>query len=183
MVRSILQVLAAISALSSKAIFAQEVLESAEFKRLIEANAFAAVLDVRTRAEWDAGHIENSTLVESLNLFGGSTQISSPADLAGCEDCPLAVYCTTGVRANTAIGILQMAGFRGKLYNGQGVRQWTDAGFELATTASVPASCVENAGQCNVDSTVVPESTSSSEMLVGGTLLGLCGAMLNLLLE
>ena len=161
--------------LSLSGLVAQEVirLEPAEFKSLIEQNAFAAVIDVRTRAEFEAGHIENATLIESLNRYQSSSEVSTPADLAGCEYCDLALYCTSGGRAQTSIGILQEAGFKGTLYNGLGVSQWTNAGFELVASAeSVTPSCTVDASsspQCTLSELPEPGnetiSTSRSNQL------------------
>ena len=52
------------------------------------------LLDVRSQSEFDAGHIEGATLVDSLGRFGtGVNEIGMPTDLAGCEYCSIAVYC------------------------------------------------------------------------------------------
>lgn len=137
-------------------------LEPTEFKNLIEMNVFAAVIDVRTREEFEAGHIENATLVESLNLYQTNREISTPADLAGCEYCDLAFYCTTGGRAQTSIEkILQETGFKGTLYNGLGVAQWTSAGFPLvASNVSKTPPCTEDESvgqQCNASLAAITE--------------------------
>jgi len=117
-------------------------LDAVTFQALIEEGvAFDAVVDVRSLSEWESGHIANATLVESLasfnseSSFGDATPnvVGSPMDLAGCEYCNIAVYCNSGSRARTALGKLRDAGFLGRLYNGQGVTQWTAAGFELVT--------------------------------------------------
>jgi rhodanese-related sulfurtransferase len=104
-----------------------------------------AVFDVRTLSEWDSGHIEGAMHVDSLSLYGTSSQISSPADLAGCEHCDIIVYCRFGARAVQALAHLEAAGFVGNLYNGLGVSQWTAANYPLvANSPSTPASCTVN---------------------------------------
>jgi rhodanese-related sulfurtransferase len=49
---------------------------------------FSVIVDVRTQSEWNAGHIENATLVENLASTG------SPELLLGCENCNIVVYWT-----------------------------------------------------------------------------------------
>jgi rhodanese-related sulfurtransferase len=127
---------------------------------------FDAIVDVRTYNEWKSGHIANATLVESLALYNTSSNaatIGTPADLAGCEYCSIAVYCNSGARAGAALQLLRNAGFVGRLYNAQGVSQWIAAGFPLETTVeSVTPPCKENATvseQCRLSYLA---STSSS---------------------
>lgn len=122
----------------------QVILEGDEFKAMIDNGDFFAILDVRTKAEFDAGHIEGATLVESLSSYGTDQQVATPEDLQGCEDCTMAVYCQTGNRAAAAIAVLQDAGFRGDLFNGQGTIQLVAAGFDLVKDSSVEPSCVGN---------------------------------------
>jgi rhodanese-related sulfurtransferase len=146
--------------------WAQEELTSEMFKMMIDAGAFAAIIDVRTLAEFrDDGHIANATLVENLALFGTSSgQIGTPSDLAGCEQCDLAIYCRSGGRAAAAIQHLLNAGFVGRLYNGMGVSQWTAAGYLLVTGSDVstPAACATTdagAEQCQRDYEALTSST------------------------
>lgn len=87
-------------------------------------NHFDVIIDVRTKREWDAGHIENATFLESLALFGDSSQISTPSELAGCEYCNIVAYDGSGARAATALQHLVMEGFKGRLYNGLGTSTW-----------------------------------------------------------
>jgi len=114
----------------------------------LKSKRFAAIIDVRTATEFATGHLPNATLVESLTYYGNPSQITTPEDLAGCEACPLLIYDRAGTRARVAIEILQKAGFT-NLYNGQGVEQWTAAGYDLIVNAvSQPALCVVNKGTC-----------------------------------
>jgi phage shock protein E len=133
---------------SSMTTMAQEIELTAEtFKELIDAGVLSAIIDVRTATEFAEGHIANATLVESLASFGTSEQVTTPAALTGCEDCDLAVYCRSGRRSKEAIQHLLAAGFRGRLYNGLGVTQWTAAGYPLVMDSnfSTPAICATTA--------------------------------------
>ena len=122
------------------------------------AGEFKAIIDVRTRAEWDVGHIINATLLDSLQEAGTADEIATIADLNGCQNCPIVVYCRSGSRAAQALQKLELAGFQGPLYNGLGVNQWQAAGYELVNTLSLeppckdedpdaPATCEASAGE------------------------------------
>ena len=62
------------------------------------------VLDVRSAAEWEAGHVEGSIHVPYQNLRDGI-----PDELRG-KDKPLAVICGSGVRSALAASLLKRAG-------------------------------------------------------------------------
>ena len=157
----------------------QGLLSPEAFYNGVQDNQFDAVLDVRTQAEWDEGHIVNATLIESLASLS-----YIPDEIIGCkcgnESKVIVVYCRTGGRATTAINLLLENGFNDSsitLYNGQGVSQWLSAGYGLEIGDSLDASCainedltVDNDGNC-VDSrgtspgmqpTNVPNKASSS---------------------
>eukprot|EP00977_Amphora_coffeiformis_P017719 scaffold5873_cov172-Amphora_coffeaeformis.AAC.16 len=115
-----------------------ETLRPDEFRERILAGDFDVIVDVRRRdGEWDLGHIPEATLVENLALF-------SPG--SGCEYCAIIVYCRSGARAGRAISILQENGFKGRLYNGLGIGQWTGSpyNYELVNTSSVTPPCTFN---------------------------------------
>jgi len=95
------------------------------------------VVDVRTANEWNQGHIAGATL---LDLAATATL----DDLAGCEYCSMIVYCASGNRSRSALDRMIAAGFKGKLYNGQGISQWTRAGYPLVKTPSVVPECTTN---------------------------------------
>ena len=124
---------------------------SEELNDGIQSGRFDVVVDVRTREEWEAGHIEGATFMENLNLFGTPNQASTPSDLAGCENCVIAVYCRSGARAQSAAIILEVAGFRAPIYNGLGINQWQEAGFPLVTNVpSVVPACLTTPCPSNV---------------------------------
>jgi len=124
----------------------QEKLTVKQFREGLKEGKFDAVVDVRTTAEWEyIGHIPNATFVPRLN-----TPIGDPSPLKGCENCTLAVYCHSGVRAAKAITKLKTQyGFHGKLYNALGVMQWQDEGHKLVHTSSLPAACNRTNDICN----------------------------------
>lgn len=149
-------------------------IDSIEFKRRIDEGFFASIIDVRSAAEFQGGHIENATLIESLASFGTSSQIATPNDLMGCESCDLGIYCNSGTRAGQAIVILKANGFRGRLYNGQGVVQWTNEGYPLVTGPSTPAPCattVQGKEMCELS------YLARTQMVEGGTPPSMNGGM------
>ena len=122
--------------------FALTLLTSEQFKEMLDDTAtkwFDVVIDVRTLDEWTAGHIEGATHVERLGR--ANSQVTSPADLAGCEYCNLVVYGDSRARAAVALMALQGAGFVGRLYNGLSASDWTAAGYPLVTDDSVVPPC------------------------------------------
>lgn len=121
-------------------------LDTKTFKENIEQGVFDVIVDTRTFGEWESGHVPNATFIDSLQLFGTPQQVSTPDELAGCRSraCSIAVYCRSGARAGGAAVVLEGAGFEGEIYNGQGVQQWTEAGFDLVDTPSVIPPCTKN---------------------------------------
>merc|ERR1712046_137488 len=58
-----------------------------ETSQMLSQQDFDVIVDVRSRSEYEKGHIENATLIES----GKDLHL-----LEGCEDKKVAVYCWTG---------------------------------------------------------------------------------------
>ena len=116
-------------------------LTSQEFYEMATATPvplFNLMIDVRTEAEWNTGHIENATLRAGLqNQLTGTTEevqaTLKELNIWNCRFCTVVVYCRSGARAGAALTALEQAGFIGTLYNGLGVSQWTAAGYELVT--------------------------------------------------
>ena len=81
------------------------------------------LLDVRSRDEWNIGHIPNAS-----HVFLGELR----ANLGELDQSkPTAVYCDSGYRASIATSILKQAGF-GSVYNVPGSWQaWKNAGFPV----------------------------------------------------
>jgi rhodanese-related sulfurtransferase len=96
-----------------------EKLDAVTFKHHMDDNTtswFDLILDVRTMAEWDVGHIEGSTLMESLASFGTAAGVSKPSDLAECVYCDVAVCGNSDAQSTTAIAKLVENGFVGRMY-------------------------------------------------------------------
>ena len=115
--------------------------------------------------------------------------VEIPVELTGCRDCgtkTIVVYCKSGGRSAAAIEHLQsLGGFEDvTVYNGMGVVQWTDAGYDLVSTDSAtPAGCnvddcpVNNAAEDpedvestnNSTTTALPADASSAGILDGAS--------------
>ncbi|MGB8216719.1 MAG: rhodanese-like domain-containing protein [Candidatus Methanoperedens sp.] len=81
------------------------------------------ILDVRTQEEFDAGHINNSTLIPVQVLDKRLNELP--------RDKNILVYCMTGGRSAQASQILVNNGFK-EIYNMKGgITDWTNAGYDV----------------------------------------------------
>ena len=127
---------------------------------------------MRTRDEWDAGHLPNATFIESLHVNKDASR------LAGCEDCAIAVYCHSGRRAADAALFLEDAGFA-HVYNVLGVQQWTeDAQVALVVSdGDRDPPCAEGAA-CAVNE-IEAASASSAGSIVSVGVFGILRRIVN----
>lgn len=65
------------------------------------------IVDVRTRAEYDAEHIEDAVNVPVEDIVAGSFGALASAP----RDTPIRLYCRSGARASYALPFLQAEGF------------------------------------------------------------------------
>jgi hydroxyacylglutathione hydrolase len=87
-----------------------------------------AVLDVRTVAEWSAGHLPGAT-----NIPLGELQ-SRVGELP--RDRPLVVHCLSGARAAIAASVLAAHGVTDVRLYGGGYAEWSAAGHPTASGAA-----------------------------------------------
>lgn len=97
---------------------------SDEFQTLI-ADANMQLLDVRTREEFDEGHIAGARLVD-VNDSAFVQQAMAVLDVQR----PVAVYCRSGRRSARAASLLTEQGMKVTNLNG-GIIAWLDAGKTL----------------------------------------------------
>lgn len=95
-----------------------------EFQTYI-ANPVVQLLDVRTRDEFDEGHIAGATLVD----VNDSTFVQQAMAVLD-KQRPVAVYCRSGRRSARAANLLAEQGCRVTNLAG-GILAWQDAGKEL----------------------------------------------------
>lgn len=77
----------------------------AELAERIEAGNAPVVLDVRTREEFDAGHIPGAVLIPHDELGPRVDELSWP------RDAEIVVHCQSGRRAELAEAVLRDAGY------------------------------------------------------------------------
>jgi rhodanese-related sulfurtransferase len=100
----------------------------AEAKQLIDANqgnGNFVILDVRTPAEFNSGHIE-----DAINIDFNAGDFQSQVNMLDIRNIYL-VYCRSGNRSAQAASIMVNLGFQ-QLYNMLGgISQWQAGGFEI----------------------------------------------------
>jgi rhodanese-related sulfurtransferase len=80
-------------------------------------------LDVRTQAEWDQFHLQNSTLIPLDQLPNRLSDLP--------KDKEIVVVCLSGHRAQNGITILQQDGFTQVSYLTGGLQAWATAGYPV----------------------------------------------------
>ncbi|MSP24796.1 MAG: rhodanese-like domain-containing protein [Myxococcales bacterium] len=74
------------------------------------------LVDVRSREEYAAGHIEGATNIPIQELEGRMEELAP-------KDQPIVVYCQSGGRSRRAAELLKSAGYSA-VHNLGGMRQW-----------------------------------------------------------
>ncbi len=74
--------------------------------RIAWADQSLVVLDVRTPEEFAAGHLPGAINIPHTELA------SRVAELEGARENDIVVYCRSGARAATALGVLEKSGFK-----------------------------------------------------------------------
>ena len=100
-------------------------LNAAEFAASLDRPG-VIVLDVRTPAEYAAGHLEGAVLADINGDF--------EAAVAGLDRAaPYAVYCRSGSRSAAAIEAMKQLGFGDAWHLGGGIGAWQAAGEDVVT--------------------------------------------------
>jgi hydroxyacylglutathione hydrolase len=89
------------------------------------------VLDVRSRQEFDAGHVPGARHVPLGELQTSVTTVS--------KDRPLAVHCQGGTRSAIAASLLDAQGFAPVVNLAGGFSEWQAAGLPVEQTAAAPS--------------------------------------------
>lgn len=82
-------------------------------------------LDVRTDAEWEAGHVSGAVLLDVEKIKTGALP-----DLP--KDAPITIYCRTGHRAGEALDILKSKGYT-RVRNAGGLEGLKGQGVKTCT--------------------------------------------------
>jgi len=92
-------------------------------KSLIQENTDLVVLDVRTKEEYESGHLQNAILIPVSELQDRLAELD--------KDKKILVYCKAGIRSAKASEILVNNGF-GSVYNlVGGIDAWIQAGYPV----------------------------------------------------
>ena len=92
---------------------------AAELIDRIERGDAPTIIDVRTRAEYDQGHVPGAVNVPFTSLLFGSPHV--PVD----PDHEVVVYCGHGPRARLAAAGLRIRGFKNIRYLTGHMSRWT----------------------------------------------------------
>ena len=95
-----------------------------EAKSLIESDSSLIILDVRTREEYDSGHIEGTILIPVSELEDRLDEISKEEELL--------IYCRTGNRSSNSVNILKANGYTKIFHMNDGIIAWIQAGYPTA---------------------------------------------------
>lgn len=92
-----------------------------EARDLIAEKAGLVILDVRTVSEYESGHLDGAINFPVDELSGRLSELN--------PDVELLVYCRTGNRSTTAVGILRENGYDRIYHMDGGIVAWNSAGF------------------------------------------------------
>ena len=121
---AVLLVMALILILSSRTstVVSQQIAPAEYQSQFVADNASHLLVDVRTPAEFDSGHIQGAINIPVESLASRLSEVPG--------DEPIVVYCRSGNRSAQASRILEDAGYN-DIYDLGGVIDWTAAGFTL----------------------------------------------------
>lgn len=88
-----------------------------EAKKRLDSEKGIIILDVRTRKEYESGHIQSSVLIPVDNLKDDASEKLKD------KETPIFVYCRSGNRSVTAANILVNLGYK-NVYNLGGINDW-----------------------------------------------------------
>ena len=92
-----------------------------EARDLIAEKPGLVILDVRTVSEFESGHLEGAINIP-VEVLSSHLSGLNPND-------ELLVYCRTGNRSTTAVGILRESGYDKVYHMDGGITAWNSAGF------------------------------------------------------
>ena len=83
------------------------------------------LLDVRTQAEYDSGHILNAINISHEQI------LEDPELLAEYKDSQIVVFCRSGGRAGKVIQLLESIGFEDIIDIDGDMLAWSEAGYRM----------------------------------------------------
>ena len=94
-----------------------------EVYKMLSSNKDYFILDVRSKEEFDSGHIEGAYLIPVSELENRLAELS--------KDKPIIVYCRSGNRSTSAVNILLEKGFKEIFNMTGGITEWQSKGFPV----------------------------------------------------
>jgi len=92
-----------------------------EVYKMLSSNKDYFILDVRSKEEFDSGHIEGAYLLPVSELENRLAELP--------QDKPIIVYCRSGSRSTSAANILLEKGFKEIFNMTGGITEWQSKGF------------------------------------------------------
>ncbi len=84
----------------------------------------AIIIDIRTEAEFDAGHILGSSNIDSGHAYGLPKKIED-------SNAEIWVFCRTKHRASYFVGMLYKYGYSNVYLAEGGIKEWVEKGYPL----------------------------------------------------
>lgn len=100
-------------------------ISAAKLHEKIKSGKFGHILDVRSKLEWDSGHIKEAQHMPLQQL------LSTIPDIPKDEE--VIVTCGTGYRGNIGASYLQRQGFQNVCSLAGGMMAWKNSGYEVVT--------------------------------------------------
>jgi rhodanese-related sulfurtransferase len=94
-----------------------------EVYKMISSNKDYFILDVRSKEEFDSGHIDGAYLIPVSELENRLAELP--------QNKPIIVYCRSGNRSTSAANILLEKGFKEIFNMTGGITEWQNEGFPL----------------------------------------------------
>ena len=94
-----------------------------EVYKMLSPNKDYFILDVRSKEEFDSGHIEGAYLIPVSELENRLQELP--------QDKPIIVYCGSGSRSTSAANILLEKGFKEIFNMTGGITEWQNKGFPV----------------------------------------------------
>ncbi len=94
-------------------------------ERISDLDQKLVLLDVRTKAEYDSGHILNAINVTHEEI------LESPELLSEYKDSQMVVFCRSGIRAGKVIQLLESLGFEDIIDIDGDMLAWSEAGYDM----------------------------------------------------
>lgn len=100
-------------------------IDVASFKAMIDTNKQAIILDVRTKPEFESGH-----LAKANNIDWNSSSFNAQVEKLD-KNAVLLIYCRSGARSSAAMKRMVSLGFK-EIYNMQGgIMAWTAKSYSV----------------------------------------------------